>query len=156
MSTEQIIFFVLAASLIASSLLVIFQRNPVHSALALVASLFIVAILFLTLQAPMLAILQILGFAAGGFAVYGYLASMPYCEKCSRYLSSKGKQVRYTVDAEALQAATVQIFDNFRNGAVASAIDEHRVFGDPAYEKGNYLRSVFEIRHCQRCGQARR
>jgi len=70
MSTELIIFFVLAASLIASSLLVIFQRNPVHSALALVASLFIVAILFLTLQAPMLAILQILVYAGAIMVIF--------------------------------------------------------------------------------------
>ena len=38
------------------------------------------------------AILQIMGFAAGGLAVYGYLMSIPYCEKCSRYFSAKGKQ----------------------------------------------------------------
>ena len=56
-------FFILAAFLIASSLLVIFKQNPVHSALSLVASLFIVAVLFLTLQAPMVAVLQIFVYA---------------------------------------------------------------------------------------------
>ena len=100
-----------------------------------------------------IAILQILGFAAGGFAVYGYLVSMPYCERCSRYLSGKGKQMRYTGDAEGLQATTVQIFSDFGNGAVASAIQQHKAFGNSTYQKGTHLRSVFEIRHCQKCGQ---
>jgi len=56
-------FFILAVLLIASSLLVIFKQNPVHSALSLVASLFIMAVLFLTLQAPMVAVLQIFVYA---------------------------------------------------------------------------------------------
>jgi NADH-quinone oxidoreductase subunit J len=42
---------------------VVFQRNVVHSALALVAALFLVAILFVTLHAPMVAVLQILVYA---------------------------------------------------------------------------------------------
>ncbi len=56
-------FIILAVFLIASSLLVIFKQNPVHSALSLVASLFIMAVLFLTLQAPMVAVLQIFVYA---------------------------------------------------------------------------------------------
>ncbi len=63
MSIELLIFFILAVSMIASSLLVIFQRNPIHSALALVAALFIMAVLFLTLEAPMVAVLQIFVYA---------------------------------------------------------------------------------------------
>ena len=63
MSGSQILFFLLAGLLIASSLLVVFQRNVVHSALALVAALFLVAILFVTLHAPMVAVLQILVYA---------------------------------------------------------------------------------------------
>ncbi len=63
MSIELLIFFILAVFLIASSLLVIFQRNPVHSALALVAALFIMAVLFLTQEAPMVAVLQIFVYA---------------------------------------------------------------------------------------------
>ncbi len=63
MSAELIAFFALSALLTACSLLVIFQRNPIHSALALVAALFIVAILFLMLDAPMLGVLQILVYA---------------------------------------------------------------------------------------------
>jgi NADH-quinone oxidoreductase subunit J len=63
MSGSQFFFFVLAGLLIFSSLLVVFQRNVVHSAVALVAALFLIAILFLTLNAPMVGVLQVLVYA---------------------------------------------------------------------------------------------
>ncbi len=63
MTGPLILFLILAGLSIASSLLVIFQRNVVHSAMFLVATLFIIAVLFLTLEAPMVGILQILVYA---------------------------------------------------------------------------------------------
>jgi NADH-quinone oxidoreductase subunit J len=63
MNGPQIIFFIVAALLIVSSVLVVFQRNVVHSAVALVAALFLIAILFLSLNAPMVGVLQILVYA---------------------------------------------------------------------------------------------
>ncbi len=62
-------------------------------------------------------ILQILGFAAGGFVVYAHLVSQPYCEKCSRYLSGKGRQARYTGDAEGQQAMVARVFEYMHSGA---------------------------------------
>ncbi len=63
MATSLIFFLILASWAIFSSLLMIFQRNVVHSALFLVATLFLIAVLFFTLQAPMVGILQILVYA---------------------------------------------------------------------------------------------
>src|SRR6185369_1323356 len=57
------VFFILAVLSVIFSALVVTQRNVVHSAMALAATLFIVAVLFLTLDAPMLGILQILVYA---------------------------------------------------------------------------------------------
>ena len=59
----MILFPILAGLSIISSLLVVFQRNVVHSAMALVATLFFIAVLFLTLDAAMVGILQILIYA---------------------------------------------------------------------------------------------
>jgi hypothetical protein len=90
----------------------------------------------------------------GGFGVYSYLVSQPYCEKCSRYLSRKGKQIRYTGSPEGLQTATERIFEDMKTDAVASAIQQHREFGTPSYQKDAHpLRSVFEVRHCKNCGK---
>ena len=63
MSGPQIIFFILAGLLIVSCVLVVFQRNVVHSAVALVAALFLIAVLLLSLHAPMVGVLQILVYA---------------------------------------------------------------------------------------------
>jgi NADH-quinone oxidoreductase subunit J len=63
MTPSLITFFVLAALLVISSLLVVFQRNVVHSAMALVGALFLIAIFFLTLHAPMVGVLQVLIYA---------------------------------------------------------------------------------------------
>lgn len=101
------------------------------------------------------AILQILGFAAGGLAMYRYLVSIPYCERCSQYFSRTGKQTRYTGDAEALQASAAQIVSDFGDDAIASAIEKHGTFGNPKFQRGNHLRSVIDARHCKKCGQHR-
>lgn len=38
----------------------------------------------------LVAFLQVIGFAAGGLAVYGHLVSLPYCEKCVIFLRRNG------------------------------------------------------------------
>jgi NADH-quinone oxidoreductase subunit J len=57
---EVIFFFVVAAIAILSALAVILHPHPVYSALALIVTLFQVAVLFLLLDAQMVAFLQIL------------------------------------------------------------------------------------------------
>ena len=99
------------------------------------------------------AVLQILGFAVGGFVVYAVLVSKPYCEKCSRYLSGKGKQIRYTHDADGLQANVAQIAQTLSSGAAGSAIELQRGFGNPKYQKNDHLRSTFEVRYCKKCNK---
>lgn len=66
----MILFSVLAGLLIVSSVLVILQRNVVHSALALVAALFLNAVFFLTLDAPMVGILQVLVYAGAVMVLF--------------------------------------------------------------------------------------
>jgi NADH-quinone oxidoreductase subunit J len=56
---EHILFFVVAASAIATALLMIVQRNPVMSAIYLIGNFFSIAMLYLLLRAQLLAVLQI-------------------------------------------------------------------------------------------------
>jgi NADH-quinone oxidoreductase subunit J len=63
MTPSLITFYALAGLLVISSLLVVFQRNVVHCAMALVGALFLIAIFFLTLHAPMVSVLQVLIYA---------------------------------------------------------------------------------------------
>jgi hypothetical protein len=99
------------------------------------------------------AVLQIVGFAIGGFVLYMYLTSKPHCEKCSQYLPGKGKQLRYTGDAGGMRAATSQIFQHVSNRNVAAAIESQAAFGNLKPQKDNHLRSMFEVRYCKKCQQ---
>ena len=63
MDASTLIFFVLATLLVISSLMVVFLHHVVHSALALVSALLIIAIFFVTLHAPMVGVLQVMVYA---------------------------------------------------------------------------------------------
>jgi NADH-quinone oxidoreductase subunit J len=58
-----ILFFFLAILMIASALTVILHRRPVYSALALVNTLFLIAVMFLLLNAELIALLQVIVYA---------------------------------------------------------------------------------------------
>jgi hypothetical protein len=100
-----------------------------------------------------IAFLQVIGFAIGGFAVYAVLASKPYCDKCSRYVSGKGQQIRYTQDGDGLQATRARVVESIQNRAVNSAIEIHRGFGNSEIQKDDHLRSTCEVRFCKKCNQ---
>jgi NADH-quinone oxidoreductase subunit J len=63
MDVSALIFFVLAGLLVLSSLLVVFLRDVVHCAVALVGALLIIAVFYVTLQAPMVGVLQVMVYA---------------------------------------------------------------------------------------------
>jgi hypothetical protein len=101
------------------------------------------------------AALQILGFAAGGFCVYAYLTTKPFCDKCSRYLSAKGKQIRYSTDSEKLQQAIPHVLGLIAKEDLSTAIEHHRSspdFGSSSSPKGCRLRTLIELRSCKECG----
>jgi NADH-quinone oxidoreductase subunit J len=57
---EVLFFYVLAAAAIVASLLVIGQRNPMHSVMLLIASFAALAGLYVLLEAPFAAVIQII------------------------------------------------------------------------------------------------
>jgi NADH-quinone oxidoreductase subunit J len=57
------LFLILAVLTIASSLVVVVHRSPIYSALGLVATLFLLAVFFIGLDAHMVAVLQIIVYA---------------------------------------------------------------------------------------------
>lgn len=63
MGLEQIFFLILAAIVVVAALGVIFNKNVVHSALALLVNFCVLAILYFMLNAQFLAIVQILVYA---------------------------------------------------------------------------------------------
>jgi NADH-quinone oxidoreductase subunit J len=63
MDTASFIFYLLATLLVIASLMVVFLRNVVHCAMALVSALLVIAVFFVTLQAPMVGMLQVMVYA---------------------------------------------------------------------------------------------
>jgi NADH-quinone oxidoreductase subunit J len=60
---ETIIFFIFAALALGSALVVVMHKSPIYSTLALVLTLFSVAVLFVLLGAPFVGVLQVLVYA---------------------------------------------------------------------------------------------
>lgn len=60
---EVIVFIISAAIVLGGALGVVFNRNPVHAALSLIASFFGVAVLFISQEAHFLALVQIVVYA---------------------------------------------------------------------------------------------
>jgi NADH-quinone oxidoreductase subunit J len=63
LASEQLAFFAFAAIAVFGSLFVILQRNPIYSVLALVAAFFGLSGLYVLLEAPFVAIVQIIIYA---------------------------------------------------------------------------------------------
>ena len=99
------------------------------------------------------AVLQVIGFAIGGVAVFGYLNDQPYCDSCSRYLSRKGKQQRHTADPDALQATATTINQQLAAGDVTAAMASHAAFGQESEGRDQYLRSNLDLRVCNGCNR---
>lgn len=73
---EQIIFYVFAAILVASSILVITVRNPVHAVLFLVLAFFTSAALWLLLEAEFLAITLVLVYVGAVMVLFLFVVMM--------------------------------------------------------------------------------
>jgi NADH-quinone oxidoreductase subunit J len=67
------LFYLAAALAVIFTGMVILLRNPVTSALSLVASFFCVSVLFVLLQAPLLAVIQILIYAGAVLVLFLYV-----------------------------------------------------------------------------------
>lgn len=59
----MIAFFFIALLMVASALTVVLHRNPIYSALALVNTLFLIAVCFVMLDAELIAMLQVIVYA---------------------------------------------------------------------------------------------
>jgi NADH-quinone oxidoreductase subunit J len=75
MTAEQIIFFLTAAFILVSALMVVTTRNLIHAALWLIAVLFGAAVLFASLDAAFLAMVQIVVYV-GAIAILFIFAVM--------------------------------------------------------------------------------
>jgi NADH-quinone oxidoreductase subunit J len=73
---EQAIFFLFAVVAVASGLLVVLARDPIHSALSLIVSLVQVAAIFILLGSPFLAAIQIFVYVGAVMVLFLFVIMM--------------------------------------------------------------------------------
>jgi len=73
MSVPLIVFFACAVLAIAGALLLIFSREPIHSALALILVMISLAVLYLLLGAPFIAAVQIIVYAGAIMVLFVFV-----------------------------------------------------------------------------------
>lgn len=62
------------------------------------------------------AILQVVGFALGGLALYLSLVESPYCKNCSKYMKKADTQERFTSDSDKLATDINAFLQMIKNG----------------------------------------
>lgn len=73
---EQVFFYAFGAIAVASGLMVVISRNPVHSALFLIVTLFSLAGLFVLLNAHFLAVIQVLVYAGAIMVLFLFVVML--------------------------------------------------------------------------------
>ena len=73
---ETVVFLISAAVILSGALGVIFSKNPVHSALFMVQTLFGVAVLFVLLEATFLAAIQVIVYAGAIVILFVFVITL--------------------------------------------------------------------------------
>ena len=76
MASDVIVFYLLGALAIAASLLVIAQRNPIYSVLLLIASFGALSGLYVLLDAPFVAVIQIIVYAGAIMVLFLFVVML--------------------------------------------------------------------------------
>jgi NADH-quinone oxidoreductase subunit J len=116
---EAITFWILAIGLIAAAWSVILQRNPVASALSLVAGFILLGILFLTLNSSFLMMVQIIVYAGAVMVLFLFIIMLLDLK------TEEKRPVPYLRLAVALLIAA--IFGGFFFSALQAVPNGHKV-----------------------------
>ena len=73
---EVLLFFAPASLIIVGALIVIFAKNPVHNAMGLVMTLVSLAIIYITLNATFVAMVQMLVYAGAVMTLFLFVIMM--------------------------------------------------------------------------------
>lgn len=98
------------------------------------------------------AFIQILGFAIGGFLIYIYLVSLPYCKECGLYLKDKGTQTRYFGTPDEVKASTAAFLAIAGEHRFQESIRRHAATGSAKPTGGaDSFSSSVEVKRCKGC-----
>jgi NADH-quinone oxidoreductase subunit J len=98
---HQILFFIFAAVCVAGAINLLVQRHPIHSALSLILVMGSLAVLYLLLGAPFLALIQIIVYAGAIMVLFVFVIMLLNAGEEER---SKGSRVALVLGAPAVAA----------------------------------------------------
>jgi hypothetical protein len=99
------------------------------------------------------ALLQVIGFSLGGFAVYAYLLAVPYCDRCAKYFGGKQQRSVHWGDTSSLAAAHEDIANLMEVGKLQEAIDTLAALGEQSKKAAAML--SLELQKCPSCENRR-
>jgi NADH-quinone oxidoreductase subunit J len=123
---EAVVFVVMAAGAIAGAVTVVIARNPIHSAMGLLGTLFSVAVLYVLQLAHLVAAVQVIVYAGAVLTLFLFvimLIGVDRSEHRDETLPNQRVFVAAIAGAIILFAVGVVIFGNFDWVPAASAID---------------------------------
>ncbi|HZJ08569.1 MAG TPA: NADH-quinone oxidoreductase subunit J [Trueperaceae bacterium] len=118
-------FFVIAAFAVAGAIMVVTARQPIHAALALVATLLAVAVAYITLDAHFLAAIQVIVYAGAIMVLFLFVIMLLNVER--QPLAARWSWLRptaYGVGLLALVAVAAVVIDQRRALPEAAVVAE--------------------------------
>ena len=106
---SPLVFFFLAVPTVAAALTVITHRNPVHCACALVVTLFLLSVLFVGLDAQLVAVLQVIVYAGAIVVLFLFVVMLLNLQGEPRLTGGKGLVVAATAAALAFTVLLVTL-----------------------------------------------
>jgi NADH-quinone oxidoreductase subunit J len=105
MDAQMLVFVVLAAIGLASAVMVVTRRNPVHSALYLIVTFFTVAAVYVVLKAEFIAAVQLLVYAGGIMVLFLFVIMLVEKPDAASPTRSRRVHLAVSVSLVALVAA---------------------------------------------------
>ena len=117
---NPVVFGILAVLLIVSALGVVLQASPVRSALSLVVTLFLVAVMFLLLQAPLVAALQITVYAGAIVVLFLFVIMLLNLQEEPQAMARVGIQFAAVILGSLMLLALVRLLIAPRHSGAGS------------------------------------
>ena len=112
---ELLLFAIPASLLILGALIVVFAKNPVHNAMGLVLTLTSLAILYITLNATFVAMVQMLVYAGAVMTLFLFVIMMIGVDKPEQ-TKEQIKGQKLLISGTLILLVSIVVFIGLRNG----------------------------------------
>ena len=112
---ELILFAITASLLILGALIVVFAKNPVHNAMGLVLTLTSLAILYITLNATFVAMVQMLVYAGAVMTLFLFVIMMIGVDKPEQ-TKEQIKGQKLLISGTLILLVSIVVFIGLQNG----------------------------------------